>query len=92
MNEESNSLIQNNTWELVYLPPNRKLVRCKWIYKTKRAADGFITKYKDLLVAKGFSQVQGIYYEDTLAPVAKMDSIRLALAIAAARKWKVHHK
>jgi hypothetical protein len=86
MNEEYNSLIQKNTWELVSLPPNRKLVRCKWIYKTKREEYGFITKYKDILVAKGFSQVHGIDYEETFSPMAKMDSIQLALAIATARK------
>lgn len=77
--------------ELVPLPPDWKLVRCKWIYRTKKAADGVISKYKARLVAKGFQQVHGIDYDETFAPVAKMDSIRLALAIAAARKWEVHH-
>ena len=43
------------------------------------------------MVAKGYSQVHGIYYNETFAPVAKMDSIRLALAIAASKKWEVHH-
>ena len=48
-------------------------------------------KYKVRLMANGFSQVQGIDYNDTFAPVEKMDSIRLALAIATSRKWEVHH-
>ena len=71
--------------------PGRKLVQCKWVYKTKFAADGSPLKYKAILVAKGYSQVHGIDYNETFSPVAKMDSIRLALAIAASREWEVHH-
>ena len=82
---------KNNTWELVDLPPGRKLVQCKWMYKTKFAADGSALKYKARLVAKGYSQVHGIDYNETFAPVAKMDSIRLALAIATSKQWEVHY-
>jgi hypothetical protein len=57
MQEEYNSLIENNTWELVPLPSNMKLVRCKCIFKTKRDAYGYTKNYKAQLVAKGFSQV-----------------------------------
>ena len=91
MKEEFNSLQKSNTWELMDLPPWRKLVQCKWVYKTKFASDGSPLKCKARLVAKGYSQVHGIYYNDTFAPVAKMDSIRLALAIAASKKWELHH-
>ena len=83
MKEEFSSLQKNNTWELVDLPPWRKLVQCKWVFKTNFAADGSPLKYKAILVSKGYSQVHGIDYNETFAPVAKMDSIRLALAIAA---------
>ena len=61
MKEEFNSLQKSNTWELVDLPPGRKLVQCKWVYKTKFAADGSPLKYKARLVSKGYSQVHGIY-------------------------------
>jgi hypothetical protein len=91
MDEEYSTLMDNNTWDLVPLPKGRKLVRCRWIYRTKIAADGEINKYKSQLVAKGYSQVHGIDYTETFAPVAKMDSIRLVLAIAASRRWEVHH-
>ena len=91
MKEEFISLQKSNTWELVDLPPRRKLVQCKWVYKTKFAADGSPLKYKARLVPKGYSQVHGIDYNETFAPVAKMDSIMLALAIAASRQWEVHH-
>ena len=48
-------------------------------------------KYKEILVAKGYSQIHGIDYNETFAPVEKMDSIRLALAIAASKQWEMHH-
>ena len=60
-------------------------------FKTKFAADGSPLKYKSILIANGYSQVHGIDYNETFAPVAKMDSIRLALAIAASKQWEVHH-
>lgn len=66
------------------------MVRCKWIYPTKFAANGSVDKYKARLVAKGFSQVAGVDYIETFASIAKMNSIRLTLAIAAAHGWDVH--
>ena len=83
MQEELNSLKENETWELVPLPPKRKLVQCKWFYRTKVADYGSDIKYKARLVSKGFSQVQGVDYTKTFAPIANMDSIRLVLAILA---------
>ena len=91
MKEEFNSLQKNNTWELVDLPLGRKLVQCKWVLNTKFDADGSPLKYKARLVAKGYSQVHGIDYNETFAPMEKMDSIRLSLAIAASKQWEVHH-
>ena len=91
MKEEFSSLQKNNTWELVELPPGRKLVQCKWVFKTKFAADGSPLKYKEILVAKGYSQVNGIDYNEDFALVAKMDCIRLALAIVASKQWELHH-
>ena len=91
MKEEFNSLQKNNTWELVDLPLRRKLVQCKWVFKTKFAADGSPSKHKARLVSKGYWQVHGIDYNETFAPMAKMDSIRIALAIADLKQWEVHH-
>ena len=91
MQDEFNSLQENETWELVPLPPKRKLVKCKWVFRTKIDADGSDIKYKARLVAKVFSQVQGVDYTETFALVAKMDSIRLVLAIAVRKCWEVHH-
>ena len=62
MNEEYFSLLAKDTWDLVPIPKGRKLVRCKWVYKTKFGPDGKVDKHKACLVAKGFSQVEGIEY------------------------------
>ena len=91
MQEEFNSLQENETWELVPFPSKRKLVQCKWIYRTKVDADGSDIKYNSRLVSKVLSQFQVVYYTYTFALVAKMDSIRLALAIAASKLQEVHH-
>eukprot|EP00253_Pinus_taeda_P023432 PITA_23432 len=90
MKEEYHSLLANDTWDLVPLPKGRKLVRCKWVYRTKYGPDWKVDKHKARLVAKGFSQVEGIDYTETFSPVAKMNSIRLVLSLVASLKWDVH--
>jgi hypothetical protein len=90
MNEEYRSLMENDTWDLVPLPKGRKLVRCKSVYKTKYASDGSVERHKAQLVAKGFSQVEGIDYNETFSPIAKMNSTRLVLSLVASHKWEVH--
>jgi hypothetical protein len=73
--EEYKSLHEKQTSDLVLLPSGRKLVRCIWVYRTKRTTDGHISRYKAMLVSKGFHQVHGIDYDETFTPVADMDSI-----------------
>ena len=90
MDEEYRSLMANDTWDLVSLPKGRKLVRCKWIYRTKYASDGSVERLKERLVAKGFSQVEGIDYNETFALVAKMNSSCLILSLVALHNWEVH--
>jgi hypothetical protein len=68
----------------------RKLVRCRWVYRTKSASDGQVSRYKARLVSKGFQQVHGIDYDETFTPVVNMDSICLELSIAATKGWEVH--
>jgi hypothetical protein len=75
MQEDYNSLLKKQTWDLVPLPSRRRLVRCIWVYKTKSTMDGQISRYKSRIVSKGFQQVHGIGYDETFAPVVKMDSI-----------------
>ena len=90
MDDEFDSLQDNQTWKLVSIPHGRKLVQCKQIYKTKLAGDGTTTKYKDRLVAKGYSQVHGLDYNETFTPVERMDSIRSVLAFVAFKQWEEH--
>ena len=80
------SLMKNKTWSLVTLTLGKNLVGCKWVYKTKFTAEGRIEKYKSRLVAKGFNQLEAIDYNETFAPVAKMNTIRTILSIASSYK------
>lgn len=86
MNDEMSSLNKNLTWKLVDLPQNKKPINNGWIYKTKYKANGDVDRYKARLVIKGCAQVHGIDFQETFSPVVKYDSIRVILAIAAARK------
>ncbi|XP_052299567.1 retrovirus-related Pol polyprotein from transposon RE1 isoform X1 [Citrus sinensis] len=86
---EMRALEKNKTWELVKLPEEKKPVGCKWIFTVKYRADGSLERYKARLVAKGFTQTYGIDYQETFAPVAKMNSIRVLLSLAASLGWQL---
>jgi len=90
MQEEYNSLMANNTWTLVPLPPSRKPVSCKWVFKIKQGVNGEVERYKARLVARGFTQTYGVDYNETFAPVAKFTSIRCILALAALEDMEIH--
>ena len=85
MNEEYNSIMKNDTWELKELPKNKVPIGCKWLYKSKFDIDGSIDKHKARLVAK-----EGIDYEDTFAHVAKLNTIRIMITLATKYNWKMH--
>ena len=73
--DELQSLIENGTFELVQLPPGRKAIGSRWVFRVKRNADGSIERHKGRLVAKGFSQHPGFDYNETFAPTPKWASI-----------------
>jgi hypothetical protein len=90
MLEEYDSLIANGTWELTTLPKGRSPVGCKWVFRTKKDANGKIVRYKARLVAKGYSQVEGVDFNETFAPVVKFNTIRCILAIGATMDLEMH--
>ena len=77
-------------WEIFLRPKGKSVVTSRWIYKVKYATDGSIKKHKAQFVARGFSQVEGIDYDETFAPVARYTSIRTVMAIVAEMGWKIH--
>jgi len=81
---ELTSLAENNTWVIEPLPEDRSAIGCRWVFKKKE--DG---RYKARRVAKGYSQQHGIDYEETFAPVAKLTTIRILLALSCENDWKV---
>ena len=90
MMEEYQSIVKNDVWDIVHKTENKSVVSSKWIYKIKHVADGSIEKYKAILVARGFSQKEGIDYEETFSPVARYTSIRTIMAIDFVMKWYLH--
>lgn len=91
MLDEMASIEENRTWHLVDLPPGHRPIGLKWVYKLKRDADGTVLRHKARLVAKGYVQRQGVDFEEVFAPVARLDTVRLLIALAAHESWPVHH-
>ncbi|KAG8493191.1 hypothetical protein CXB51_010608 [Gossypium anomalum] len=90
MINEMSMIDKNQTWELVARPANRKVIGMKWVFRAKHNVDGSLNKLKSWLVVKGFSKKYGIDYFETFPPVARLDIIRLLVALAAQKQWKIH--
>lgn len=91
MREELQSIEDNATWELTELPTGHKPIGLKWVYKVKKDSHGEIVKYKSRLVAKGYVRRQGVDFDEVFAPVARMETVRLLIGLAAQEDWDVHH-
>ena len=80
---------KNNTWELVDRLYDKLVIGVKWVYKTKLNLDGTVQKNKARLVAKDYAQNLGVDYNETFAPVARLDTIRTLIALLTKEKWKL---
>ena len=91
MHEELSSIIDNGTWQAVDLPTGHRPIGLKWVFKLKKDASGAVVRHKARLVAKGYVQRAGVDFDEVFAPVARLDSVRALLAVAAHEGWEVHH-
>ncbi|GJY19373.1 retrovirus-related pol polyprotein from transposon TNT 1-94 [Tanacetum coccineum] len=90
MQEELNQFIANDVWELVPLPISQSIIGTKWVFRKKLDENGIVSRNKARLVAQGYNQQEGIDYDETYAPVARLESIRILLAIACANDFKLY--
>ena len=90
MKDELKSLQKNDVWELVELPNGRKIMGSKWVYKEKIGADGSIERYKARLVAQGYLQQRGLYYDETFSPVVRTESVHALIVLAAKNNMILH--
>jgi hypothetical protein len=90
MDEELDQIEKNDTWELVPRPKNKNMIGTKWVFRNKLNEDGQVTKNKARLVCKGYTQIEGIDFEETFSPVSRMEAIRLILAYACSKRIKVY--
>jgi len=90
MDKEIKMIEKNYTWELMQKPEDKEIIGLKWVYKIKYNEDGTIQKHKAQLVAKGYSQLPGVDFNETFALVMRMETIRIVLALAAQLKLQVY--
>ena len=90
MNEELNQIQRTHTWELIARPKDKNVVGTKWIFKNKLNENGEIINNKARLVCKGYSQVEGIDFEETFSLVARLEVIRMSVAFACFKNFKIY--
>eukprot|EP00253_Pinus_taeda_P033721 PITA_33721 len=89
MDEELEQIEKNDTWELVPRPKDKNVIRTKWVFKNKLNENGDVIRNKAILVCKGYVQQKGIDFEETFSPIARLEAIRMFLALSIFQKFKV---
>jgi len=92
MNEELDQIEKNNTWELVPRPKDKNVIGSKWVFKNKMNEKGQVVRNKARLVCKGYAQVEGQDFDETFAPMERLEAIRMFLAYAYHKNFKVYQK
>lgn len=87
MQSEMDAMESNITWTVVPLPPNKHTIGCRWVYKIKYNSDGTIERHKACLVAKGYTQQEGVEFKETFSPGAKLTTIKVLLSLATQQHW-----
>ena len=90
MHEELNQFERNQVWSLVERPEDHNVIGTKWVFRNKQDASGLVVRKKARLVAQGFTQVEGLDFGETFAPVARLEAIRILLAYAAHHNIKLY--
>ena len=90
MHEELNNFTRNQVWELVERPKNHNVIGTKWVFRNKQDQDGIVIRNKVRLVAQGYTQVEGLDFEETYAPVTRLEAIRILLAYTCAHNIRLY--
>ena len=90
MNEEMDALDMNNKWDLALLQEGMNVIGCKWVYKVKYNLNGTLSRYKAILVEKGYAHTYDIDYEETFNPITKMSTFHTIAALNTIKGWVLH--
>ena len=90
MDDEIALMAKYQVWDVVDEPGDKNIVGCRWVFRIKRDANGKVLKYRARLVAQGFTQIYGVDFQETFAPVTHLSSIRTIIALAASEDWELH--